>query len=909
MSFPEMLYSFFLMPIQLLFEPVFSYAYMLTGEDPGLAIIALSLAINLLVLPLYRRADMMQEEARILEAKLHDGVAHIKKTFHGDEKTMILQTYYRQNNYSPLYVLRSAVSLFLEIPFFIAAYQFLSGLTILNGVSFGPISDLSKPDGLIPLGGLSVNLLPILMTAINVVSTVIFTKGYPLKTKIQLYGMAAFFLVFLYDSPSGLVFYWTLNNLFSLVKTIFYKIKDPKKVLKIMLLCIGGALMVFGVVNFFLSGVIEELLIFEGIGALLAIPFFVGLIKKKTNYTPREFTAEPNKKLFRFSTIFLAVLTGILIPSAVITASPQEFLIVGTDLHPVWYVVSSFLTAAGMFILWLGVFYWLFSDKAKVVFERIMLIMCGAGTINYLFFGNDFGTLTADLVYDNDIRFTLQQLLINLLLLVAVSCALLFVAKKHAKIIQGVLLTATLTVLCMAGINTVGIFNSVAQIDMDALADSAGQPKLTLSKDGKNVVVIMLDRAMGEYVPYIMDDKPELKDKFSGFTYYSNVVSSGGYTNFGVPAVFGGYEYTTYELNKRDDESLESKHNEALKVMPALFDENGYKTTVCDPSYAGYKQIPDLTIYNDYPDINRYITQGTVISEGKQPRIIPSRYRNFFCFSMMKIAPPSIQLALYDSGHYHQMTPAFTTFEKSYEVLKNMSRITKIDDSAKNCFVMMTNESTHNFVTFKDDDLLEQADTLSTDPSKTSLTHNGIELDLSGTRMYSLYITNVASYMRLCEWFDYLKEQGVYDNTRIILCSDHGRATQQIEELFIDSSAYDSDEEVRYGDVEFFYPLLMVKDFNSKGAMQTDDRFMTNADVPTLAMKDVISDPVNPFTGKAINDSEKTAHDQYVLGSDEWDLSKNDGNTFLPGKWYSVHDSIWNPNNWKLLKKNAVLPD
>lgn len=30
---------------------------------------------------------------------------------------MILQTYYRQNHYKPTYVLRSAVSLFLEIPF------------------------------------------------------------------------------------------------------------------------------------------------------------------------------------------------------------------------------------------------------------------------------------------------------------------------------------------------------------------------------------------------------------------------------------------------------------------------------------------------------------------------------------------------------------------------------------------------------------------------------------------------------------------------------------------------------------------------------------------------------------------------------------------------------------------------
>lgn len=67
------------------------------------------------------------------------------------------------------------------------------------------------------------------MTLINVISSAIYLKGFPLKTKIQLYGMALFFLVFLYTSPSGLVFYWTLNNLFSLGKTLFYKIKKPSK--------------------------------------------------------------------------------------------------------------------------------------------------------------------------------------------------------------------------------------------------------------------------------------------------------------------------------------------------------------------------------------------------------------------------------------------------------------------------------------------------------------------------------------------------------------------------------------------------------------------------------------------------------------------------------------------------------
>ena len=81
------------------------------------------------------------------------------------------------------------------------------------------IKDLGAPDGLIVIGGIAINLLPILMTLINVISSALYLKGFPLKTKIQLYGMAAFFLVFLYNSPSALVFYWTLNNLFSLIKT------------------------------------------------------------------------------------------------------------------------------------------------------------------------------------------------------------------------------------------------------------------------------------------------------------------------------------------------------------------------------------------------------------------------------------------------------------------------------------------------------------------------------------------------------------------------------------------------------------------------------------------------------------------------------------------------------------------
>ena len=70
---------------------------------------------------------------------------------------MILQTYYRQNNYKPTDALKGSVSLLLQIPFFMAAYNFLSTLSELQGKDFGPIKDLGSPDGLLVIGGIAIN--------------------------------------------------------------------------------------------------------------------------------------------------------------------------------------------------------------------------------------------------------------------------------------------------------------------------------------------------------------------------------------------------------------------------------------------------------------------------------------------------------------------------------------------------------------------------------------------------------------------------------------------------------------------------------------------------------------------------------------------------------------------------------
>lgn len=74
----------------------------------------------------------------------------------------------------------------------------------------------------------------------------------------------------------------------------------------------------------------------------------------------------------------------------------------------------------------------------------------------------------------------------------------------------------------------------------------------------------------------------------------------------------------------------------------------------------------------------------------------------------------------------------------------------------------------------------------------------------------------------------------------------------------------------------------MVKDFNSTEYSESN-KFMTNADVPTLAVEGVVQNPINPFTKKKISNDEKTTHPQYILGSYEWNVMTNNGTQYKPG--------------------------
>ena len=894
MSILSFIYDLIIGPIIMLFDTIFSLFYTATIRV-GASIIALSIVVNLLVLPLYRRADAMQEEERVRLEKLKPGIDHIKKVFKGDERFMMLQTYYRQNHYKPYYSLKGSLSLLLEIPFFIAAYNFLSHLYLLNGTPFKNIPDLGKPDGLLSIGGLTVNLLPILMTVINIVSGMIYTKGAPLKSKIQLYGMALIFLVLLYDSPSGLVFYWTLNNLFSLGKNIYYKLKNPMRTLGIFCFTAGCGLMLYVFIKPMLTPKKQIFVILCILPLFFVLPLH--LLRKKYKgkllklSTQRETNGSENG-LFTLCCIFLTILTGLLIPSAVISASPGEFVNRAAFHTPLRYVVTSFAYAAGTFLIWVNIFYRLSSQSVRRKFASCMAILSGWGAVNYMFFGRNYGNMSSLLRFDVSPESSVSSHLINIAVLLTVGAAIILVRRKAALVIRSIALAMTAAVMIMSCINIFSVNSAVKKISasLDSFATNGGI-EIPLDKKGKNVIVIMLDRAVCEFFPYIIEEKPELKEQLAGFTYYPNTISYGNITILASPALFGGYEYTPENMNNRISETLKDKQTESLKLMPVLFSENGYEVTVCDPPFAGFSYYPDLSIYNDNPEIKRYIARDKFVDNISPALTDELRNHNLFAYSLMRISPLLLHQEIYDKGLYHHSaqssvqvvygmynatggtTGADSFFVGAYNVLKKLSDLTRITDNGQNTFFMMGNDSTHDVIMLKEPEY-EPAEFIDNREYETAhavrKSADGGELRFGTVKQIKHYQCNVAALLRLGEWMDSLREKGVYDNTRIIIVADHGKDLDNIFNGGIITNGSENipetDNGIMLDDTMAYKPLFLVKDFGST-ELTTDNTFMTNADTPTLAFKGLIKDPVNPFTGNEINSEAKNEKEHHIAGA------------------------------------------
>jgi YidC/Oxa1 family membrane protein insertase len=892
-------------PLVQIIELVYG-AFDLTFNIPGISIIGVSIAVTLLCLPLYIVAEHWQQVERDTEKKLQPGVDRIKASFKGDEQYMILSTYYRENHYHPIMALRSSFGLLIQIPFFIAAYKYLSELQVLKGVSFLFIRDLGAEDALFHIGSFPVNVLPIAMTIINIIAGAIYCKGFPLKDKLQLYGMALIFLVLLYTSPSGLVLYWTMNNIFSLIKNLFYKLKNPKKVLWYFCIVLGILLDAYFIIDGYS---------FTKAGFLIAItiiiPFLPIIVKATKKYNSNELSFIQSHGIerffiFFFSALIICLLSGLTIPSNVIVASPQEFSFVDSYTTPLFFIQNTFYQAAGFFLFWPLCIYLLYGPKGQSNIAIVFLAFALCSVVNAFCFPGHYGLISPLLIYQTENAFHLsaKDIILNFAALLAVIA--LIVVIFHFKKEKSFIFVTALFCIGLLGLGTSNCvkinteFTKLAKVYKNEQSDDV-TPIFHLSKTGKNVFVIMLDRAIGGFVPEIFRENKELTSEYSGFTYYPNTVSYAFFTLLGAPPLYGGYEYTPEEINKRSNETLVSKNNEALSVLPRLFAQNGYDATMTDSPWANYSWIPDMTMFSAYPEkIRAFNTMKTYRSQWftRNHQAIPAVQstldkRNFICYSIMKMMPFVFRDFLYDNGNWWALATTEGrnfSFIDSYSVLDFMPLLTDTtagtNGTSKNTFTFMCNDTTHDAVLLQGPDYV---------PAE--------KITQRGTSPYSVephYDIDAAALKRLGTWFKWMKDNGVYDNTRIIIASDHGRN--------IKTDAFSKEKKLPFMR-ESCHPVLLVKDFNAAGPLFTDNTFMTNADVPSLAVKDIIANPINPFTGKDITKQVQKNLVTVATGGN-WMPEEHKKNTFIipETEQYTVHTNIFDEHNWSpkttnLLKK------
>lgn len=204
----------------------------------GIAIILVTLLIKLLLFPLTRKSLHSTSKMQALNPQM----AEIRAEYKANPQKMNLKLadLYKKEGISPL---GGCLPMLLQMPIFIAFYTLFNNYFALRGAPFfGWITDLSSPETIFNLGFTiplinmyAIRLLPILYVISQLVSARLTQAAQgnkaPLSRNMKLmqFGLPILFFFILYNAPSGLLLYWTVQSLTSGLQQLFISRRMKKK--------------------------------------------------------------------------------------------------------------------------------------------------------------------------------------------------------------------------------------------------------------------------------------------------------------------------------------------------------------------------------------------------------------------------------------------------------------------------------------------------------------------------------------------------------------------------------------------------------------------------------------------------------------------------------------------------------
>jgi len=181
----------------------------------GWSIVVMTVIIKLIFWPLTAKAAQSQKRMQ----KIQEPLKEIREQHKDNPQKVQKETMrlFKENKVNPA---AGCLPIFIQLPIFIGLFWMLRTASELRFAQFLWIQDLSRPDTVAEIAGFPLNILPLIMGAtmfFQMRMTPAMASADQLQTKIFKF-LPFVFLIILYNFSSGLVLYWTVQNLLTILQ-------------------------------------------------------------------------------------------------------------------------------------------------------------------------------------------------------------------------------------------------------------------------------------------------------------------------------------------------------------------------------------------------------------------------------------------------------------------------------------------------------------------------------------------------------------------------------------------------------------------------------------------------------------------------------------------------------------------
>lgn len=468
---------------------------------------------------------------------------------------------------------------------------------------------------------------------------------------------------------------------------------------------------------------------------------------------------------------------------------------------------------------------------------------------------------------------------------------------RHTAWVANGLAILALASLAMTAVSLYSVHERISRKSEEE--NSQGKNALfSFSKQGKNVILIFVDGAMSGFLPGIFHDDPSLPGRFAGFTWYSNIVSTGNRTLNGLPALFGGFDYTVSEINRHPGSSLKEKLSAAYKPYVENFHKQGYQVLYSDPFWFGLERKGDCEYFNELYEksgqgrcihsIGKQVADKKAsVRAGRSSELFLGLAKQYVALSLFKIAPKSFKDRIYSDGQWLGLSYAWKQREDKY--LNNFFSLDSLGEfsntsAPRDTFTFITTELTRAPLFVDEATCIPNRALSASAPRIKELLQRDIDVD-----SVAIDQTTKCAVQRLAKFMDWLRANGIYDNTMVVLASDHGWLSYNP----LLRKVGDAKDQQRYS---MFQAFLMVKEFNASAPLAESREFISNANVPGIICE-TIGGCFDRTTGKTIR--RQPLQEAVLLHETPWQGKSQNKDSFIIDALYRVHGDVTKRESWQ----------